>query len=369
MDLDELRTVRRTEREKDSLQHLRGSFYEDVATYLSDLEAQRDRAVDGADDPFASPEVRRLTDEIETAREVAEAVYERRVGKIVKQASFAAADMQADRDGLTDREVELFDDLVARIKQNKSEVLSVLSGQMERSEGSSAPASDADITRELDTESSPSPHTDSTADEVRRPGSGGAEITQSSAVNNATPNGEDDPAAVDAGDVLAGAMGAEPAESSGDSSAEDTSTTNDDPFPPSDDSFGEPDGSDPHHDPAPDPDGGNPPDIDSGSASEDPTGDSPDGSNSHQSGTHQSDSHQSEPPTQRVEADQERPDSAKPSDASEQLQRTTVRITRDVGAILGADEREYDLAREDVVTLPTANAEPLVERDAAERLE
>jgi len=48
--------------------------------------------------------------------------------------------------------------------------------------------------------------------------------------------------------------------------------------------------------------------------------------------------------------------------------RTTLRITRDVGEIFGVDEREYDLASEDVVTLPTPNAEPLLDRDAAERL-
>jgi DNA replication factor GINS len=40
-----------------------------------------------------------------------------------------------------------------------------------------------------------------------------------------------------------------------------------------------------------------------------------------------------------------------------------------VGEILGVDERAYDLASEDVVTLPAANAEPLVERDAAEPLD
>jgi DNA replication factor GINS len=40
-----------------------------------------------------------------------------------------------------------------------------------------------------------------------------------------------------------------------------------------------------------------------------------------------------------------------------------------VGQILGIDEREYDLAAEDVVRLPEQNAEPLVQRDAAERLD
>ena len=40
-----------------------------------------------------------------------------------------------------------------------------------------------------------------------------------------------------------------------------------------------------------------------------------------------------------------------------------------MGHPLGVDEREYDLASEDVVTLPTPNAEPLLDRDAAERLD
>jgi DNA replication factor GINS len=49
--------------------------------------------------------------------------------------------------------------------------------------------------------------------------------------------------------------------------------------------------------------------------------------------------------------------------------RVMLHITEDVGRIYGVDEREYDLAAEDVVTLPATNAGPLVERDAAERLE
>jgi DNA replication factor GINS len=61
-----------------------------------------------------------------------------------------------------------------------------------------------------------------------------------------------------------------------------------------------------------------------------------------------------------------------PSDdaaAEEDPERTTVRIKRDVGSILGVDEREYDLESEDVVRLPSSNAEPLLARDAAERIE
>ncbi|MFC7174389.1 hypothetical protein ACFQL0_15640 [Haloplanus litoreus] len=91
--MEELRTVQRTERQKDSLQHLRDSFYRDVADYIAERKAERERVAEAADDPFSSPEVSRLTDEIETAEEVVESIYERRIGKIVKRATFAAAGM------------------------------------------------------------------------------------------------------------------------------------------------------------------------------------------------------------------------------------------------------------------------------------
>ena len=45
---------------------------------------------------------------------------------------------------------------------------------------------------------------------------------------------------------------------------------------------------------------------------------------------------------------------------SDDTDRTTVRITRDVGEIMGVDERTYHLASEDVVTLPEVNATPLL---------
>ena len=109
MNLEELRSVQRAERQKDSLQHLRDSFYEDVADYVAQLKDERERAVEAADDPFASEDVRQLTDTIESTQEVANALYERRVGKVVKHASFAAADMATDEEGMTTEERELFE--------------------------------------------------------------------------------------------------------------------------------------------------------------------------------------------------------------------------------------------------------------------
>jgi DNA replication factor GINS len=57
------------------------------------------------------------------------------------------------------------------------------------------------------------------------------------------------------------------------------------------------------------------------------------------------------------------------ADENAGVERETVRITADVGDFLGIDEREYDLSENDVVTLPATNVEPLVSRDAAERLD
>jgi len=134
MNLDELRSAQAKERRKDSLQHLRDSFYDDVAAYVEDLRAARDRRAEQVAKPFSDDDVRRMSDEVETAEEVAEALYERRVGKVVKLASFAAADMPVDADGMTTEERQLFDDLVDRITENKSRVLDVLSGEVSTDE-------------------------------------------------------------------------------------------------------------------------------------------------------------------------------------------------------------------------------------------
>lgn len=276
MNLDELRSVQSKERSKDSLQHLRESFYADVATYVQDLRDERDAIAAEVDNPFDSDEISRLSDEIATAEEVVEALYERRVGKIVKRASIAAAGMAVDEDGLTSEEQQLYDDLVSRIRSNKERVLDVLAGE---------------IPAEAD------------------PGSAGSAPADAGATGPTTGSAE-------------GGTGAE-----GDAG--------DPPAPPADDGVGAADVMGGASDaPTPPP---NTPDPEAGGPSETPT----------------------------AEAGSEEVDEGDGSD----VERTTVRITRDVGDIFGVDQREYSLEREDVVTLPAANADPLVEREAAERLD
>jgi len=287
MNLDELRTVQNKERSKDSLQHLRESFYAEVGEYIADLKEERERAAERAESQFDDPEVNRLTDEIHTAEDVVEAVYERRVGKVVKRASLAAAGMPADDEGLTSEEQELFTELVEDIEANKAEVLDVLAGESDAARAST----DADASPVTDA----TPHSD--------------------------PGDAPDPSAdVSAADVMGGDS---PVADDGSASASTTDDSGDadEPRPAPDEAAavaGAPDG----------------PEVD---ALDD-----------------------------RQEADSAADDSTDPTDGLDD--RTTVRITRDVGEIFGVDERTYELASEDVVTLPEANAGPLVERGAAEEL-
>ncbi|WP_255193207.1 hypothetical protein [Natronobeatus ordinarius] len=311
MNLEELRTVQHKERQKDSLQHLRPTFYRDVGEYIAELEAERDRVAADADDPFSSPHVGRLTDEIETAKDVVEAIYERRMGKLVKQASLAAAGMPADDEGLTAEEADLFSDLVSRIESNKGRVLEVLDGA-ETTDSASA------------TDAAP---TDST------PSSDAREADQTGAPSGADPSDEVPPVPPEeppVDDMMADGPAAT------DSSADRVDVA---------DVMGG-DG--------PDPTPSEPPS--SASAPGEPSPDRPEADRRE--------------PTADGSGDADRVDDAAESrESATAVDRLTVRITQDVGSILGVDDREYTLACDDVVTLPEQNATPLVERDAAEPLE
>ena len=304
MNLEDLRAAQTRERATDGLQELRDSFYLDVAEYIAELKAQRETAAAAADDPFGDPEVQELTDKIETAEQVAEAIYERRMGKLVKQASLAAAGMPDDANGLTDEERVLYDDLVDRIESNKSHVLDVISGEADAGSAEShpdAPGRDADA----------------------------------SAVGDESPADLARDADGDAGDAsAAAAMG-------GGLEADGPEREADDP----DAARAATDGS-----PSADADSA----TDSGVVEADP--EPPDAIAEDLAELHGDDSDDAEP------------DSASES-GGDDVERTTVRMIDDVGEIFGMDEREYTLEAEDVVTLPEENAKPLVEKDAAEKLD
>ncbi len=250
MNLDELRSVQRRERDSDDLQELRDSFYEEVGDYIAELKAQRDRVAEQADNPFSNPEVTRLSDEINTAEDVASSIYDRRIGKIVDHASLAAADYTVDTAGLTTQEEALFETIVEQIQMNKETVLELIK-ETEQD------------TPTAETSTMPEP---------------------------ATPT-DNQPTAPEQTLEAAAAMG-----TGSDNEAADSSS--------------------------------------------DPTSASTDGGVT-----------------------------TTTTDEATDVARTMVRITDDVGEIMGIDDRTYDLTVEDVVTLPEANATPLIEQGAAERLQ
>ena len=377
MNLDELRSAQAKERRKDSLQHLRDAFYDDVAAYVADLRAARDQRAEQVENPFADDDVRRLSDELETTEEVAEALYERRVGKVVKLASFAAADMSVDTDGMTTEERALFDDLVSRIRSNKSTVLATLAGDAppgtadESDTGGTDTAEVPDATAPTHPPEPTTGQTDEPADTTELSRSD----TPASDDATATPpdhNTVSSPTA-DGSDLLAGAMGTTasdaPPASDPPSDAVEAATSVEDPTPPDPDLD-----SDPNLDSNPDLDSD--PDPASSRAADAEASTSPPTPETRPASDPAADSHtdESTPKPSATQTDggatvASTGDDSTTTDRDTRLDRETVRITRDVGSILGVDEREYELASDDVVTLPAANATPLVERDAAERIE
>ena len=318
MNLDELYAVQSKERKRDSLQKLRPSFYQEVGEYIAELEAERDRAAAAATDPFSAPEVSRLTDEIETARDVVEAIYERRMGKLVKQASLAAAGMSADEEGLTAEERDLFEDLVSRIETNNDRVLDVLNGANGATnaggsdQGKPSTRTAADAQSPSGESSAPSQNVSAAADESPIPPRDAPAPEEEVPVSP-----EETTDTITAAEVM------------GETEERGTSISDDEPVREDASDRGEKS----IRDDEPASDGGTRT-VGESSSSE-----------------------------TNIEADK--------TDGGERstVDRVTVKITHDVGSILGVDDREYTLSSDDVVTLPEQNATPLLDREVAEPLE
>jgi|AntRauTorcE11898_2_1112593.scaffolds.fasta_scaffold16824_2 DNA replication factor GINS len=286
MDIDELQTVQSRERQTDSLQQLRDSFYAEVSEFVQQLRDARDDAAQRVDDPWDHPEINRLNDQIKTAEQTVEAIYDRRVGKIVKKASLAAAEMPTGEDGLTSEERALFERLVESIQDNRDHVLDMVAGDVEPDTSSvsdPSPESGETTTAPVATES-----------EAETPPEPEEQHGEPPTPTDSSPTPTDDGERVSAADVM---------------------------------------------------DQGETKQADGGTA---PTASDP------------------SPSTAVTESE---PSGEPSTESSPGVDRRTVKITEDVGAILGVDEREYDLSTDDVVTLPADNADPLVQRDAAQPLD
>jgi DNA replication factor GINS len=310
MNLDELQSVRDRERQTDKLQQLRASFYADAGEFIQQLREERDRAAERADDPFDAPEVSRLTDEIDTAEQQVEAIYENRIGKIVKAASLDAAGLPADADGLTDEEQRLFQTLVDDIEHHRETVLAVLDGEQPGAADATAETTGGDRASRSDPEP-PAP------DAPAETGTDLVDARSGPAGASATP-GEQTDESVPAADV----MGGGPAEGSrGD------------------------------------------PQSGADERGSDRTGGSP--------GPDEDDETADSRPVRKDGGGDSRSDTGSDTrvGSGSTVERETVLVTDDVGTFVGFDNRDYDLETDDVVRLPATNAEILVEQDAAQSLE
>jgi len=330
MDLNELQSARDRERQTDKLQQLRESFYADAGAFIGQLRTERERAVERADDPFASPDVRQLTDEIETAEQTVEAIYENRVGKLVKTASFAAADMPAETDGMTAEEQSLFDHLVDDIRHSRERVLALLDGNdpdsVSPEEPTNTPGGSAD-TPDRSTDTPNEPREASRGDGPEPPAD----------VPPHEQRGEDSQPARTTEVTAADAMGA-PAP------VEERSRTE---VPPASGPTG-------HQRPPPEEpplrkDGGRDTDAGPGTNTDEPAGTPPsEAAGPTQSGTG-------------------RPDRGA-DEAASAVERQRVQVLEEVETFLAVDERDYDLEPDDVVSLPATNAEILLEQGVAREL-
>jgi len=365
MDLDELQSVQSRERQTDSLQPLRESFYREAGEFIEQLRRERDRAAEQADDPWDAPEVSRLTDDIDTAESTVEAVYERRVGKIVKMASLAAADMPTEDEGLTVEERDLFDTLVDAIEHNRMQVEAILDGEDPASVNADEAAGD-----QADGALSQHPDAEPSAREVD-------DAASESDADAREPVSDEE--RVDAADLMGGGSGPTPP-------ADERESPADEQAPPADDT-----------EPTTNEQG--PPANDTGPAREEPNPPGADTTPARDSETTGDEQRSTDDPTTLREdvsaADAVNPDPVSESGQSSEVagqpesssqpgagqpdasggseldavERETVRIVDSVGEIYGVDDRQYELAADDVVTLPADNAKLLVERDAAERLD
>ena len=371
MELEEIQSARSRERRTDSLQPLADSFYTEAGEFITELRAKRTEIAAEADDPFDSSEVRRLTNSIETAENTVEAIYERRVGKVLKLASLDAAGMSTDDDGLTPEERDLFGTLTDAIERNRRQVIEGIatseadtgtSATAEAIEGEPTAASDqapdtdtgadADDARGAEAPradpdrapEAPEPSTEEPADDRVRNAIADDVRTEETRDRNGNGHGDGDGKAEPMG--AADAMGApagtasEPGADPDRETAGGTSTVD-----------SRPEEARGTRDDSPDPAGASEPPA---GAKAKGNGDSPP-----ENGDRTGDAGR----------ENRTPPRDGPSEGTETTDRQTVRITRDIGEIVGIDERVYELASEDVVQLPAANAKPLVDRDAAERLE
>ncbi|ERH10233.1 MAG: hypothetical protein J07HX64_02005 [halophilic archaeon J07HX64] len=389
MNLDELQSVRDRERQTDKPQQLRESFYADVGSFVEQLRTERDRAAERHGSPYAD-EVMRLTDEIDAAQQLVEDIHERRIGKVVKAASLEAAELSPEIDGLTTEEQALFDDLVADIEHHREDVLATVEGQTSTdatADQTSLDATGIDAAGVMgaDTTDSESPPSLESTDRSRPEHADPGEMRPDTAPGD-RPVGNDPQAS---GPARTDGNGSRPDDSSEDKQGrqrpdpgEKDLTRN-----------GHTDAAQNGHDDTTQTDHSDTPrkrktDTTQTGHAETVRSDSSDAVQSAQTESNQGGRRGAESTERDADRSGSTGDASNGTDQAvstargdspsgskesvdtreDDIERERVLVIQDVDTFVGSDARDYDLAADDVVTLPATNAEILVRRDAARRV-
>jgi len=344
MDLSTLQATHDREKQVEKPQQLDEDFYEQVGVYLAQLRADRDRAAEQVNNPYSDPKVQHLNDELQTAKQTVEVLYQKRMGKIMKAASFVAADLPAETGGLTAEEQQLLESVVANIRENRQRVFEHFENPVSdmRSTGES------EATEEGTTLTPPSSTSHSGADErdtqpresdIEAEGPAMEANSQTSETPSPKPESE------------------EP--NTGSAEAEPNSDSN----PPEDGQSAE--------EVRTQSEGGNDKERDVESEAQAIAGKPPREGSSGTTSTPQTDDSGSDGPVDLTDWMDSEPSEGEPDRIVEPAEDiavdewTTVQVEEDVPPFLGIDEQEYNLQPGETVRLPEPNARVLTENGVA----
>jgi DNA replication factor GINS len=117
MNLDDLRILQSNERSSPQLQEVEKDLYKKIAEYIKTLEQKIQDTEDG------DPDTHKIKDECESAKRVAESIFDKRLGKIIRLASLKASGLGKSPKSLTPEEQVIFDSLVETLEKGRASIL------------------------------------------------------------------------------------------------------------------------------------------------------------------------------------------------------------------------------------------------------
>ncbi len=118
MNLDDLRLLQSNERGSPQLQEVEKELYRKIAEYVRALDENLFKI--GDSDELKAQKIR---DERDSARRVAEGLFERRLGKIIRLASLKASGFGKSPKNLTPEEQEIFESLAETLQKGRAKIL------------------------------------------------------------------------------------------------------------------------------------------------------------------------------------------------------------------------------------------------------